>query len=1000
MRMRLSIPVYNRKYALRNADTAGRTARRYNLRLLRLLSLLIAATLLFSTAKAFACVNPVGTAGRIIMNEASNVPQYCNGTNWIAMTAPQPAFFAANAVEFDAASERLVKSTPISGASDSKRITGSFWIYHTSIGQNRRIFETIQNVSGGVLSIVLKTAGNNRIDIIGQNAAGTNILNIESSVGLVMNRWNHVLFSFDMSNSARRHIYINGESALGTVTTWTDDLFDFTVDEVLVGGAASPLRPAYLSEFWLDIGTYIDISVEYNRRKFIDAAGNPMILGTNGSVPTGSVPDIYLTGDTASWHLNKGAGGDFSPNSPITTAPSSPSAPSRSAIVQSGLVGHWRLDETVGAIVSDSSLSSNNGSFQGGMSLPGAATSGIVGGGFLFSGNNHIQFSSTKDLNFTGAVTVSAWVKPSVSNMGVDRKIFANFNQVNKTGFKLGIWNTNVPEFEIADGVVAVSNRGVVGGTTLQADEWYHLVGVYSDVGNYIHTYVNGVIDRQLTTTATMAAHPGLAFIGRDGETQANYAGSTIDDVRVYNRALSPQEITEIYQTKNIIRYNASKRVPEYFDGNRYVPLSPARGGPTDGLVGYWPLDEISGATAADISGNGNSGSMLNGLTANSTNNLGAVGNGLSFDGIDDYIEVPTNGIFNPTSVTVSGWIKLDQLPAVLGNDAPIIYADSAGSGYAYKIQVDDNGNAINFSVSDSGGTDFYVDSDQPAVVGRWYHVVGRLDAAYNLSLFVNGVLQADTANSVSRKAADRPLRFGESSGDSVLGMIDDLRIYNRALSDAEIQSLFRMGTPVGQTTALPQGCASIGQTCNDGTVYAGTHSGNQLYTTRCNLGQTWNGTACTGSIGTRQYKTTASATANATSMDDGYANMQAIKIAGIANHPAALACTGLGSDWYLPAPNEFQVLYNNYALFSIPTTNEAYWTSADATVTNAYRYNVAGGSINTFDKTQTRRVRCMRRGPIPVCTNPYGLEGAMIYNLDHDVVQYCDGARWIAIGK
>jgi hypothetical protein len=108
-------------------------------------------------------------------------------------------------------------------------------------------------------------------------------------------------------------------------------------------------------------------------------------------------------------------------------------------IVPSGLVGHWRLDEISGLSVVDTSGSGNNGLFQNGMSLPAAATSGVMRGGFLFSGNGFIEFSSTSNLNFTGAATVSAWVKPSAVSMGVDRKIFANFNQTNKTGFKLGI---------------------------------------------------------------------------------------------------------------------------------------------------------------------------------------------------------------------------------------------------------------------------------------------------------------------------------------------------------------------------------------------------------------------------------------------------------------------------------------------------------------------------------------------------------------------------------
>jgi hypothetical protein len=81
---------------------------------------------------------------------------------------------------------------------------------------------------------------------------------------------------------------------------------------------------AHLADFWLDYGTYIDFSSATLREKFISANGMPMYLGADGSLPTGSSPEVFLSGDTADWHLNKGTGGGFVENGELTESLSQP----------------------------------------------------------------------------------------------------------------------------------------------------------------------------------------------------------------------------------------------------------------------------------------------------------------------------------------------------------------------------------------------------------------------------------------------------------------------------------------------------------------------------------------------------------------------------------------------------------------------------------------------------------------------------------------------------
>jgi len=79
-----------------------------------------------------------------------------------------------------------------------------------------------------------------------------------------------------------------------------------------------------VAELWVD-NSFIDFTVESNRRKFISASGKPVDLGSDGSAPTSSAPLVFLSGDTGTWHTNKGSGGGFTENGEITTASTSPS---------------------------------------------------------------------------------------------------------------------------------------------------------------------------------------------------------------------------------------------------------------------------------------------------------------------------------------------------------------------------------------------------------------------------------------------------------------------------------------------------------------------------------------------------------------------------------------------------------------------------------------------------------------------------------------------------
>lgn len=213
---------------------------------------------------------------------------------------------------FDGSADYFTRGAGLTGATDSKLMTFSCWVYIES-GLGGRLIASSDSLGGGgsVTRIVLGGA-DNRFSLNGHNAAGTDILNLNSSP-LGAGRWHHVMGSVDLANTGSRHIYVNGASDLAVVNTFTNDTIDFTKADWGVGALPSgaSLLNGRLAELWFAPGVYIDLSIAANRLKFLDAYGRPARLGATGNLPTGSAPLVYLSGEIDEWSVNKGTGGNF-----------------------------------------------------------------------------------------------------------------------------------------------------------------------------------------------------------------------------------------------------------------------------------------------------------------------------------------------------------------------------------------------------------------------------------------------------------------------------------------------------------------------------------------------------------------------------------------------------------------------------------------------------------------------------------------------------------------
>ncbi len=201
---------------------------------------------------------------------------------------------------------------------------------------------------------------------------------------------------------------------------------------------------------------------------------------------------------------------------------------------KTSLVGFWTFDGNA----NDTSGKGNNGTVTAGTAqwVPGMVNQALQFNG----GPMYVDCGNSASLKLTDAVTITAWIKMDFT--AGDRKIAGNQDGV-AGGYKFGLYTNNRVEFEVRTAANAATlNRASAGGTALQQGVWYHVAGVYSK-GQFIRTYVFGNLDRELATTAVLGSSAGTFKIGR-GESATTYFWlGALDDVQVYNKALSLEEL-------------------------------------------------------------------------------------------------------------------------------------------------------------------------------------------------------------------------------------------------------------------------------------------------------------------------------------------------------------------------------------------------------------------------------------------------------------------------
>jgi len=227
-------------------------------------------------------------------------------------------------------------------------------------------------------------------------------------------------------------------------------------------------------------------------------------------------------------------------------------------------------------------------------------------------------------------------------------------------------------------------------------------------------------------------------------------------------------------------------------------------------LVGYWKFDEGSGDIAVDVSGYGNDGTI-----SGATWTTGKFGPGLNFDGIDDDVDCGNDESLNITGeITIAIWIK----PSVAGeggsNVGPVCKAEAGIDPWSWQLRYNapGGGNYMGFQFNGDPEGSTWVSVQQDLLPGEWYHIAGIFDGA-NIICYLDGVETERNTISGIRGGSGR-FFIGQDGWDNIFnGVVDELRIYNHALSAVEL-----LGAMAGEVWPY-----ALGPKPEDGAIYPDT---------------------------------------------------------------------------------------------------------------------------------------------------------------------------------
>ncbi len=431
----------------------------------------------------------------------------------------------------------------------------------------------------------------------------------------------------------------------------------------------------------------------------------------------------------------------------------------------------WKMDDNTGtSTTADTSANGYAGTMNGSMTLSDWVP-GKYGSALEFDGvDDRIQ--NTSVTLPTGDFTYQGWIYPTT--LGSSNVIFGAA-QASIGGNELNI------DVDTDGDIDVVLDNGtlVINGTNglITTNNWYHIAVTRS--GSAVTSYINGRAD----VTGTEADALSLAACGinvgsRQSSTSCSsglgdYFAGKIDDVKVYNYA----------RTQAQISWDYNKGAPKY----------------------WWKMDETSWTnncstdSVFDSSGNGKHGDACPNSTGPVGGGTGKLNRGGSFDGSNDYVQISSPAL--PTAdFSYTAWFYVDDL----SQDRTILMISdgSAGSEIILRLAASSNPtfpNKLEFGAD--GTTDFTTRTFQ---TGRWYHIAVTRSGS-TIRLYTDGVIDPTTvSDSTTLSFSSCQLFIGldvDTSGcagalsDHFDGFLDDIRVYDYALSAAQVKTVMNDGS-------------------------------------------------------------------------------------------------------------------------------------------------------------------------------------------------------------
>ena len=384
---------------------------------------------------------------------------------------------------------------------------------------------------------------------------------------------------------------------------------------------------------------------------------------------------------------------------------------------------------------------------------------------YSFNGNAKLYCSDNDLLDLTGDFSISFWIKRPgsiVFSFTLSKHMAGDDNS--------GSWGIcSYSGTDLTFTGTPYWGYGPPNPTTsiIPIDQWRHIVFTYKKTSSEWKYYMNGTLDGNGTRTFNIQ---NTAFDFTIGSSQGygNYLNGSLDDIRIYNRVLLPNEIQQLSD----------------------IPMMPD-------LVAYYPLN----GNANDMSGNNRHGNPYNGaaLTTDKYDNQNSAYN---FDGINDgiYLDNTSAIDFAGTPFALSAWIKYSSI----STPSVIVGKNNCNNADGFILVVENNKPA--FWISPSPGNWSKITSTTSYNDNKWHHVVGVYTGSQH-HLYVDGELKV-SANAVHSNHSTAPyMKIGDITNSCGYGMfagsIDEVKIYGAALSTAQVTALYKQSRGSGKAISL-----------------------------------------------------------------------------------------------------------------------------------------------------------------------------------------------------